>query len=145
MNPAPRERSTRMASQHERHRASSAGGRRPMRASSAHRTSSIGCQGRIAQEHACRGRGGEDILTGGASSQMGWNSKPLRNTIGLEIQATTNIKWVGFQAMAKCKWPRTPSHDKIQIEQYSKTLRRARGREGERERYLEVQLLRWRL
>ncbi len=39
---------------------------------------------------------------------MGWNSKPWRNSNGLELQATAKFKWVG-----------TPSHGEIQIARIS--------------------------
>ena len=107
-----------MGPQREHHRARSAGGPRPVRASSADRTSSIVCQGRIAQIHSWKGgRKGVCVseypdLSGGARSQMGWNSKPLRNSNGLELQATTKINGLEHQATAKSKWDGAPTVSK---------------------------------
>jgi hypothetical protein len=80
---------------------------------------------------------------------MGWNSKPWRisrrNPNGLELQATTKLKWVGtwnskrlqnsngleLQATTKLKWAGTPSHGEflgeIQTGRNSKPLKTQMG------------------
>ena len=104
---APRARSIRMRPQRERHRASSAAGPRPVRASSAERTSSIVvCPG-----HAWKGGGTPshgEISTSAelqATAKFKW----------VERQATAKFKWVGTPSQSKFEWVGTPSHGEIQI------------------------------
>jgi hypothetical protein len=42
--------------------------------------------------------------------QMGWNSKPQLNSVGLELQAEQITNGLELQATANFEWVGTPSH-----------------------------------